>query len=146
MRSIRIVPSTPSTIVEELTIASKVEFNRALNCDCDDEDTTVGSTSENSGSLADAEVMEGSMARCCDLEETSESLSKLRVSFGTLEIHEHAMELGGSGIPRLGGAPVTMSWERQSYFAVNVEEYDDLKGPSRTGEQLFLNPKHRMAL
>lgn len=93
----------------------------------------------------DEELMDESTVSC-GLQDPSQSQSKQRVSFGTLEIHEHAMELGGAGVPRVGGAPVTIAWERQAYYELMVEEYDDLKGPSRTGEQLFLTQKHRMAL
>lgn len=51
--------------------------------------------------------------------------------------HLEPLKLGGAGIPRLGG---------QAYYEVMVEEYDDLKSPSRTGEELLLHQKHRMAL
>lgn len=129
---------------KESTIKSKSQLKRALNYDYDDEDT-VTSTTGHSESMSSDEVM-GESVVSSGSEEAYESLSKQRVSFGTLEIHEHAMELGGAGIPRLGGAPVTMSWERQAYYAVPVEEYDDLKGPSRTGEELFLNQKYRMTM
>lgn len=146
MRSIGIVPSPASAVVKAWTMESNKEGKCVLICDYDeDEDTTVASTATGRcGSMSSHEALDESMISC-GIDEPSESLSKPRVSFGTLEIHEYAMELGGSGIPRMGGAPVTLSRERQAHYEVMVTEYDDLKGQSRTGEQLFLHPKHRMS-
>jgi len=67
-----------------------------------------------------------------------------RVSFGTLEIHEHSLELGGSGVPRAGGVPITLGWDRQGHHKLSVEEYDDLKAHSRSGEELLLRREDRV--
>lgn len=75
---------------------------------------------------------------------TSSSASTARrVRFGGLEIHEHPIMLGGAGVPRVG-APITLSWDAEAHFTVqSVEEYDNLKEYTRSGEQLLCTKDHR---
>ena len=65
-------------------------------------DTT---TSESSDSLTEGQLVSA-------MKKNSSKEGK-RVSFGSLVIHEHGMILGGSGVPRTGGAPLALEWERQ---------------------------------
>ena len=78
------------------------------------------------------------------LNQNKGSLSR-KVSFNTIEIHEHAMEMGVSGIPR-NGAPLTIGWERQDYFRVGVDDYESQKPPSRTKNQILYSQRHRNSM
>mmetsp|Transcript_904 Transcript_904/g.2290 ORF Transcript_904/g.2290 Transcript_904/m.2290 type:complete len:240 (-) Transcript_904:360-1079(-) len=61
------------------------------------------------------------------------------VRFGSLEIHEHPMEMGGAGVPGCGPA-VTLGWKEQCRMVVDsVEAYEDarLSLPRKGCEMLF---------
>ncbi len=149
MVSIRIVPSESMAPVNSLLMdmESPDEMKRRMNYkqenEDEDDEATVDLSIDRSGSLS-SEMMES--AACCAADVAFESSSNRRVSFGKVEIHEHAMILGGAGIPRLGGAPITMGWQRQAYHVLPVETYDDHRVSFRTGEQLLLSKEHRMQL
>jgi hypothetical protein len=61
---------------------------------------------------------------------TSTSLdisARKRVSFGSISIHSHHVEMGGSGVPGAGPA-ISLGWEEESsVFIPSVEEYDDAR-------------------
>lgn len=64
------------------------------------------------------------------------------VQFGAVEIHEHSMGLSLSAVPRSGGAPLGISWERQRYhYIASMEEYEAFKPavPRRGGEMVIPN-------
>lgn len=69
-----------------------------------------------------------------------------RVRFGTIEIHEHSIELGGAGVPQSGGAPISLASHPTGHFEVPVEEYDDMKTTHRHGDQLLLSSCNRIEL
>ena len=53
--------------------------------------------------------------------------SAKRVSFGSLTIHEHFVELGGSGVPGVGPA-ISLEWRGNSHVTVDsVEDYEDAR-------------------
>lgn len=70
---------------------------------------------------------------------TSLDLSaRKRVSFGSMSIHSHFVEMGGSGVPGAGPA-VSLGWEEESsVFIPSVEEYDDARpeAPRRSSEMM----------
>lgn len=67
----------------------------------------------------------------------------LAVHFGTLEIHEHLIDLGGA-VPSCG-PPLTLAWEAESHFSVTVEDYEALRpGEPRRGHQLLQTKKQRI--
>jgi hypothetical protein len=76
---------------------------------------------------------------------STSSYSEQRVRFGTLEIHEHVVALGGACVPR-NGAPLTLSWEPQAEYLVSVDDYEELKPPARKGEQLLRSKNQRTDL
>lgn len=76
---------------------------------------------------------------------STSSFSEQRVRFGTLEIHEHVVALGGACVPR-DGAPLTLSWEPQAEYLVSVDDYEELKPPARKGEQLLRSKNQRTNL
>lgn len=52
---------------------------------------------------------------------------KKSVSFGSLSIHSHALEMGGSGVPGSGPA-ITLGWDQESSITLpSVEEYEDAR-------------------
>jgi hypothetical protein len=68
---------------------------------------------------------------------------KKRVRFGSLEIYEHAVVLGGSGVPR-NGPPTTLNWEAQANYTIkSVEVFEDSRPVlCRKGSEL-LRPKSK---
>ncbi len=53
--------------------------------------------------------------------------TKKRVRFGSLTIHSHFVELGGSGVPGCGPS-ITLGWEQESSISLSsVEEYEDAR-------------------
>ena len=70
-----------------------------------------------------------------------------RVTFGSLEVHEHAVQLGGSGVPRTG-PPMTLEWEEQAYYFVKSVEFFENSRPfeSRRGSQLVQPSSERIAM
>eukprot|EP00535_Pseudo-nitzschia_heimii_P002593 CAMPEP_0197178686 /NCGR_PEP_ID=MMETSP1423-20130617/3898_1 /TAXON_ID=476441 /ORGANISM="Pseudo-nitzschia heimii, Strain UNC1101" /LENGTH=110 /DNA_ID=CAMNT_0042628483 /DNA_START=14 /DNA_END=343 /DNA_ORIENTATION=- len=73
--------------------------------------------------------------------------NKKRVSFGSLEIHEHAVELGGQGVPS-SGPPMTLSWKEQSCFKINsVEAFENSRNfCNRKGSELMMTKTQRIDL
>lgn len=66
--------------------------------------------------------------------------TKKRVRFGSLSIHSHFVELGGSGVPGCGPS-ITLGWEEESNVILpSVEEYEDVKPIPRRGIEM-LHPK-----
>mmetsp|Transcript_10021 Transcript_10021/g.21064 ORF Transcript_10021/g.21064 Transcript_10021/m.21064 type:complete len:251 (+) Transcript_10021:108-860(+) len=72
--------------------------------------------------------------------DSSETVSK-RVRFGSLQIHEHALQLGGSGVPGAGPA-VSLGWEQQGSTTISsVIEYEEARPcVPRKGSEM-LQPK-----
>lgn len=78
-------------------------------------------------------------------EPLSEPLLKKRVSFGSLTIHEHNLELGGSGVPRSGPA-LSLGWGRDSVTKIeNVLDYENSRiCVPRKGIEMVLPRKERV--
>jgi hypothetical protein len=70
---------------------------------------------------------------------------KRRVRFGSLEIHEHVVALGGDTVPS-SGAPLGMSWERQAYYEIPVEDYEAFKTTPRKGREMLRSRTQRVDL
>jgi hypothetical protein len=70
---------------------------------------------------------------------------KKSVRFGSLEIHEHGVVLGGSGVPR-NGPPTTLEREAHTYHMIkSVEVFDDNRpDASRRGSELLYPKKQRV--
>lgn len=70
---------------------------------------------------------------------------KKRVRFGTLEVHEHAVELGGAGVPA-SGPPMTLEWEQQAYYMVKSVEFFENSRPfeNRRGSELLQSTSQRI--
>ena len=69
--------------------------------------------------------------------------TKKSVRFGSLSIHSHYVEMGGSGVPGCGPS-ITLGCEKESYVTLpSVEEYEDTKPylPRRGIE--MLHPKNQ---
>jgi len=69
------------------------------------------------------------------------------VRFGSVEIHEHESELGGSTIP-FSGPPLGLGWKRASYQKFqsvdnHLDEIAGMGGP-RSLQQMQLSSKHRI--
>ena len=77
----------------------------------------------------------------------SEVKQTKRVTFGSLEVHEHAVQLGGSGVPRTG-PPMTLEWEEQAYYLVKSVEFFEDSRPfeNRRGSQLVQPSSERIAM
>mmetsp|Transcript_27575 Transcript_27575/g.51741 ORF Transcript_27575/g.51741 Transcript_27575/m.51741 type:complete len:148 (-) Transcript_27575:437-880(-) len=74
-----------------------------------------------------------------DNSDSSESSAsgERRVSFSTIEIHEHAMIMGNS--PSISyGCPLEIDWEEQCHYSVDVEEYEETRPPRRIRDQLAM--------
>mmetsp|Transcript_20338 Transcript_20338/g.41886 ORF Transcript_20338/g.41886 Transcript_20338/m.41886 type:complete len:212 (-) Transcript_20338:92-727(-) len=72
------------------------------------------------------------------------SSSKKRVRFGSLSIHSHNVELGGSGVPRTGPS-ITLGWEQESTIILpSVEEYEEAKPSPRRGAEMLHPKKQRV--
>jgi hypothetical protein len=71
--------------------------------------------------------------------------SKRRVRFGSLTIHAHVMELGGSGLPGSGPA-VSLGWKAESHVTIpSVEVYDDRRPYlPRKGIEMLQPKKYRV--
>lgn len=64
--------------------------------------------------------------------------ARKRVSFGSLSIRSHYVEMGGSGVPGAGPA-VSLGWEEEStVFIPSVEEYEEARPevPRRGNEMM----------
>jgi len=68
-----------------------------------------------------------------------------RVSFGSLTIHEHVVELGGSGVPGVGPA-VSLGWHGESHLTVDsVEAYEEARPClPRKGIEMLLPRRERV--
>ena len=73
--------------------------------------------------------------------------NKKRVHFGSLEIHEHALRLGGSSVPS-SGPSMTLEWEEQACYRIkSVELFEDSRPfPQRRGMELLQSTSERIGL
>lgn len=110
--------------------------------------STASMTSDGSAADADYFVENCSFSHLEESKQVASSgpmkKSKKRVRFGSLQVHEFGIELGGSGVPYMG-TPTTLSWERQSYFMIeSVELYEDTRPCiPRKGTELLLPESRR---
>lgn len=76
---------------------------------------------------------------------SEERTTKKRVRFGSLEVHEHAIQLGGSGVPRCGPS-ISLEWERQDYYLVKSVEFFEDSRPfeNRSGMELVQPASRRI--
>jgi hypothetical protein len=77
---------------------------------------------------------------------TSSTLSmKSRVSFSTVEFKSHEMILGNS--PATGrGPPLEISWEAMGRSSLKLDEYESVRPPRRTKQELLLPARKRQSL
>lgn len=70
---------------------------------------------------------------------------KKRVRFGSLEIHEHAIELGGSSLPG-SGPSMTLAWKEQECFKIRSVEVFENTRPFETmrGSELLQTESERI--
>jgi hypothetical protein len=60
-----------------------------------------------------------------------------KVSFSTIEIHEHAMIMGIS--PSTSeGCPLEIDWEEICHYSFNLNEYEELRPPRRIKDELAM--------
>ena len=73
--------------------------------------------------------------------------NKKRVRFGSLEIHEHALRLGGSSVPS-SGPSMTLEWEEQACYRIkSVELFENSRPfPQRRGMELLQSTGERIGL
>jgi hypothetical protein len=76
------------------------------------------------------------------LHHRNDSSTKKQVSFGNVEIYEHAVALGGA-VPS-GGPSLTIQWDSQAYYNVTVEDYEEHRPTSRKGTQLLRSRSQRI--
>lgn len=117
--------------------------------------STASMTSHGSATDADCFVENCSLSHFEELEQFAHTTlfsaptqkSKKRVRFGSLQVHEYGIELGGSGVPRMG-PPTALSWERQRYFMIDsVELYEDTRPCiPRKGTELLLPESRRIEM
>lgn len=79
-------------------------------------------------------------------EMSSSNLSmKSRVSFSTVEFKSHEMILGDN--PATGsGPPLEIDWEATGSESLELEEYESVRPPRRTKEELLMPAKIRQGL
>jgi len=70
-----------------------------------------------------------------------------RVRFGSLKIHEHAVEMGGSVVPRCGPG-TTLAWKEESCIEIeSVESYENSRTcPPRKGSEMLQPQAQRVDL
>lgn len=78
---------------------------------------------------------------------TNTRTKKKRVRFGSLEVHEHAVKLGGPGVPG-SGPSITLEWKEQSYFLVHSVEVFENSRPflNRRGSELLQTKSQRISM
>eukprot|EP00980_Cylindrotheca_fusiformis_P023961 scaffold11248_cov60-Cylindrotheca_fusiformis.AAC.5 len=75
----------------------------------------------------------------------SSSSGSSSVSFSTIEFHEHAMVLGDNPSTSIGPS-IEIDWTEQSYAVVPIEEYESMRYPRRTKEELIMPRAMRTTL
>lgn len=72
---------------------------------------------------------------------------KKRVRFGTLEVHEHVVQLGGSGVPS-SGPSTTLEWEEHAYYFIKSVEFFEDSRPfeNKRGAELAQTKSERMSM
>lgn len=74
-----------------------------------------------------------------------EGAMKKRISFGTINIREHAQTIGDN--PSCSyGTPVQLDWESNDLEELNVEDYEAHRSTTRTKKELYLNHFQRINL
>lgn len=74
-----------------------------------------------------------------------EGAMKKRISFGTIQIREHAQTIGDN--PSCSyGTPVQLDWEHQDLEELKVDEYETYRPRVRTKEEFHLNSFQRTTL
>jgi hypothetical protein len=66
--------------------------------------------------------------------------NKKQVTFATIFVREHAVILGDNPGLRLGGPPVTIDWQAQRQYQMNLDEYETAVGNSRRTAQELRMP------
>jgi hypothetical protein len=60
-----------------------------------------------------------------------------RVSFSTIEIHEHAMIMGNNPWTS-HGCPLEIDWEEVGNYSLNLEDYEESRPPRRIRDELAM--------
>mmetsp|Transcript_15571 Transcript_15571/g.32228 ORF Transcript_15571/g.32228 Transcript_15571/m.32228 type:complete len:176 (-) Transcript_15571:81-608(-) len=119
----------------------KISSTMSIDKDCDHSQTSTASMSSCEADSLD-EISE-MLSPTLDNDQINKK--KKRVRFGTLEVHEHAVELGGAGVPA-SGPPMTLEWEQQAYYMVKSVEFFENSRPfdNRRGSELLQSTGQRI--
>mmetsp|Transcript_16898 Transcript_16898/g.39030 ORF Transcript_16898/g.39030 Transcript_16898/m.39030 type:complete len:407 (+) Transcript_16898:162-1382(+) len=74
-----------------------------------------------------------------------EGAMKKRISFGTIQIREHAQTIGDNPSCTYG-TPVQLDWDHQDLEALNVDDYESFRPRQRTKEEFHMNHFQRRNL
>lgn len=75
------------------------------------------------------------MKRASDTSEDSNSSQ--RVSFSTVEFHEHANVLGCSP-STTNGPPIEIGWQQIDHLSISLDDYEEQRPPRRIKEELVM--------
>ena len=140
--------------------AKKISHNKHKSLGFDDNEeyfldnsTSTISTVESSSSREESSSFLSqhlpATAPCNDVEEEQpQRQAQKRVSFGTIEINEHVVEIptGQCSYPSSGGVPIGIGWECQTSHKFDLEEYEELLPPRRQKDQMILDAKRRQEM
>lgn len=137
-KNVNVDDSTHSTASTTSMSSTESNNNNNSTC-CNSNNSTTDDDSNNSNST----IVDESSTK----QQKHAKPDERRVRFGSLEIHEHAVELGGSGVP-VCGPPTTLEWNEQSYFMIqSVEKYEDLRPClPRKGSELLQPKSQRISM
>eukprot|EP00533_Pseudo-nitzschia_delicatissima_P008871 CAMPEP_0116087820 /NCGR_PEP_ID=MMETSP0327-20121206/5556_1 /TAXON_ID=44447 /ORGANISM="Pseudo-nitzschia delicatissima, Strain B596" /LENGTH=168 /DNA_ID=CAMNT_0003578891 /DNA_START=17 /DNA_END=521 /DNA_ORIENTATION=- len=126
-----------TTQLQEIKIGSTMSIDN----DCDRSRTSTASMS----SCEDDSLDEFSVMLSPTIDNGQVNKKKKRVRFGTLEVHEHAVELGGAGVPA-SGPPMTLEWEQQAYYWSGPLSFSKTDRPfeNRRGSELLQSTSQRI--
>jgi hypothetical protein len=133
------VTTTPPVALpgmQETIIVADDEQERTIVCTGDSNNDVV------KGDAAEVETSTSTTAGPTQKMDDTGNTQPRRVHFGTLEIYEHVIHLGGA-IPG-SGPPLTLEWQAQTHFSVPLEDYEALRpGQPRKGHELLRSKKQR---
>jgi len=116
---------------------------RTLKTNQDDATATTVATSVTETDIALDDSTLATVASTSTLLNPPRSIKRVR--FGSLTIHEHVVELGGSGLPGVGPA-ISLGWRAESHLTVDsVEAYEDARPClPRKGIEMLLPKRQRV--
>lgn len=75
----------------------------------------------------------------------SEGAMKRRISFGTIQIREHAQTIGDNPACSYG-TPVSLDWDHEDMEALKLDDYESHRSRQRTKEEFYMNHYERRDL